>query len=143
MRIYLAWSGCYSDKGVVGAFTDRAMAEAIAKAVDPEDGRIQEIEVDDPKLLPVATEAAKHRPAMPLWRCESDTRSIEVRTARSNAGLYGDEPPVGTVAPATMTFGSHLLVTVFARDEDHATKIAADKFREFAAITGWPAQVRR
>lgn len=139
--IYLAWSGAYSDRGVIGAFTDRSMAEAIAKSVDPEDGRVSELLVDDPKLVPVATEAAKHVPPMPLWRCESDTRSIEVSYARTNAGIYSDEPPVGTVSPAGMTRGAHLLVTVFARDEDHATKIAADKFREFAALTGWPGKV--
>lgn len=131
MKVYLAWVGSYSDARVIGVYSSKADAEAVAKAID--DSYVDEFTLDAGPKPPAEA-------GLVLWQVESDWTSLNVHDANKVGCYYSDEYEIGVARPmyGTQQKGTvpplPLAVYVYARDEAHATKIAADKFREFVAL---------
>jgi hypothetical protein len=132
MKVYLAWIGSYSDKRVVGVYSDEATALRVAKAIDSEDHRTQEVEVDAGPKPP-------EEDGLQLWWAITRDDGIAVDDCYRGLSLYGalaDRPQIGEVVSAYVDGEAPWVVHVYAREEAHATKIAADKFREHVALRG-------
>lgn len=124
MKVYVITIGSYSDQNRVAVYSDKAVAERFCKSVDG--AWLEEFELD---AGPVPPEEA----GLLLWSVESQWKSTSFRLAPLGEPVGAvhsryDEPQNGNTIPFP------LRVFVWARDEAHATKIAADKFREFVAM---------
>jgi hypothetical protein len=119
-RIFVVQQGDYSARRIVAVFSTKAHADDYAKMVT-EGGDVEEWPVDT--IVP--------DPSLKLF--EAYTRgdgSVEV------AGFSTWPSGCPGVVSDWIGLAQSLRVVVQARDEDHATKIAADKFREFVAMKG-------
>lgn len=119
--VYVVSQGSYSDRGVVAVFTDKAKADALVAAIH--EGDVEEFETDV-----IVPPERGHK----LYEVESEPFSLAVAppkkwcTDRLSRGT--DERPVRQSRDGV------LRVDVWARDDAHAVKIAADKFREYRAM---------
>jgi hypothetical protein len=114
-KVYLVWSGCYSDRDVAAAFTTLEAANALVASFKPneyESLRVEERELD----VPAFTRGAGLR---------AYTVEIDYRT--------GDVKGVTESTKPDESFESHIeycdwTTGVFATDADHAVKIARERF---------------
>jgi len=131
--VYLAWTGSYSDTRVVGVYRSHDAALAVAKAFDPEDGRVEWAIIDGGAKPPEESGLA-------LWSATSCCDGPEIDYCWKGESSYGDRDrnvTIGNVVPAYGSDkGDPMRVYVYARDEEHARKIAGDKFREHFALWG-------
>lgn len=123
--IYLVSQGCYSDYRVVGLFSDEAVAEKMA-ALHPE-GSVEEFTLDRYKDF---AEAGLKR----FLVYSKNGGSVEVSATYLEDPLPGEDDGVVACHGASLNVPIRMTVYVQARDTEHATKIAADKFREFKAV---------
>jgi hypothetical protein len=128
--IYLVSTGSYSDYSIVGAFSTREKAEAFVAVC--EGSRIEEVPIDN-----MPTDG---RTPWMVW-----TQRGVLDIGHASRREWGSLIDVGQV---TVIYG-HLSyeerpiaeramsVDVMAHDEQHAIKIAADRFREHFAVHGY------
>lgn len=130
MTVYLACIGAYSDRRVIGVYSDEATALAVAQAAD-RDGRAEPFDIDAGPKKP-------EEAGMFLWWAMSSFDGPEIDEIYRGVSWYRDGRfEVGEVCPAYEDSQSFpLLVYVYAHDEEHARKIAADKLREHFALWG-------
>lgn len=130
MTVYLAWIGAYSDRRVIGVYSDEATALAVAQAAD-EDGHVEPFDIDAGPMKPEES-------GLFLWWASSCYNGPEIDDVYRGVSWYRDGRfEVGKVHPAYEgTESFPLLVYVYARDEEHARKIAGDKLREHLALWG-------
>lgn len=136
MKVYLAWIGAYSDSRVVGVYSKESEASAVAKAIDPGDGRTQALILD-------AGPASPDEEGLTLWWAIAERGGISVEDCYQGLSWYGnlaESPQIGEVVSAYDDGKIPWIVYVYARDRAHATKIAADKFREFVALQPLPPE---
>lgn len=126
-RVYLVTSGEYSDYSIDAVFSTREKAERYIQREPPEFGeaRVEEFEVD-----------GQHLDTRLHYRVDSRLDSIEVGEVLACDG----EEEVRRVERRVCKFwaaqgrpATTLRVFVMADDVRHATKIAADLFRQFVA----------
>lgn len=131
--VYLAWTGSYSDARVVGVYSSHDAALAVAKAFDPEDGRVEWAIIDGGAKPPEESGLA-------LWWAVSCLGGPEIEECFKGQSWYcgvDRKVTIGDVVPAYGSDeGDPLHVYVYARDEEHARKIAGDKFRDHFALWG-------
>lgn len=124
--VFLVSQGCYSDYRVVGIFSDEAVAEKMAALHT--NGSVEEFTLDRYKDF---AEAGLKR----FFVYSQEGGSVEVKAVRqSDESLPEEGDGVVTPHASTLAIGPWMTVYVQARDTEHATKIAADKFREFKAV---------
>lgn len=117
--IYVVTDGEYSDYHIVGVFTSKEKAEIVHKLYP--DSYIEEYDLD---VVP------EHPPGMVAWSVRimvNDTSDITVR----------QNPPMEAYAhmwEGNQHFPASYNVGCWARNEEHAKKIALDKFYQHQAI---------
>lgn len=123
-KVYLVWQGSYSDASVVGVFSTKDAANKLA-AMDPYDTHVEEFEID--AMKDYAERGLKQHLA---W---SKGMTVEVEDVFEFSRLC---PPAESDLDVCKHKNGQMFVHVMARDEEHAIKIAADKFRGFLALNG-------
>lgn len=125
MKVYLVSTGDYSAWTIHGMFSTREVAEKCAKLLDEANG-VEEWEVD--------ALADRVKRGVSVWLAWSGTHGVVDVDRVYNFGVDCTQP-TGTV-DWFPDHGDKMRVYVEATDEAHATKIAADKFREHVAMRG-------
>lgn len=129
MKVYLVTTGSYSDYSIRGVFLDKALAEKLVRYLHNDAGysddqpSIEEHEADEPV------------PDKLGWLVWSNG-GVEVAQVFRTTTLPCDDSWVGWKGHVVRHDNRRMSVNVLADDEAHATKIAADKFREFIATGG-------
>lgn len=123
-KVYLVWQGSYSDASVVGVFSTEEAADKLA-AMDFLDTHVEEFEIDAMKDF-----AERGLSVYQAWSRVGP--SIEVSSVYKRSLLC--QPDERELSVKLAMAGTQMAVNVMARDEEHAIKIAADKFREFKAV---------
>ena len=129
MTVYVITKGDYSDYHICAVSTDKKKAEVLRKAFDDKDGwREARIETYETNQFLTEIESG-----MKLFECAmKDDVEMSVSTYMSDLDYIDDlcfrvrEYSKGYMAPG---YG----VYVWAKDSDHARKIAADKIAEYKA----------
>ena len=127
MTIYLLSEGTYSDYRVLGVYTTREKAEAAAVAFGTtknDDMAIEEYSLDAAPQMPEGLLPWKaimyHDGRASVWR-------VSAQDFKEEIGLY------------TGGFDDdHVWVTLWARDADHAIKVASEKRRVLLALPEGP-----
>lgn len=123
MKIYLAYAGGYSDRHVVGAYSTREKAEAMARAQGG--GYVPEFEVDpDTPVIPEGMAVYEV-----VMNTEGDTKSVNILALDYMTGDPGEHEPYGD--------DKHVAFTMWARDPAHAVKIANEKRTRLIATGEW------
>lgn len=124
MKVFAISRGSYSDYRVLAVFSTREKAEAWLPFVssDYEEPFVEDFEFDPE--VPVES-------GMTVFRVSSDTDLLTVVRVVPEERIYDF---------GVQCYGSFAVVCVMARDVEHATKIAADKFREYKAVLMQNAQ---
>lgn len=137
MKCYLLSSGSYSDYGVTAVFTTKEAAEAVA-ARHPN----SELQVEERELDPGVVRAAE---GLYRYRVSLDRESGDV-VPYQTCESCGDADALGTVVteqywiPRGSTFGhvndwpKSVEVMCWARDMNHAVKIASEQRRQILAF---------
>jgi hypothetical protein len=119
-KIYAVETGDYSDYSVVGVFSTEEKAKTLADWLG---GDVTEWELDEVQVGDL--------PKDPCWSVTSLPNGIDID------GVYLDPcPSLSRLAyrnEINPYYGGRVNVVVFAPDEAHARKIAADLFREYKA----------
>ena len=113
--VFAVSSGSYSDYRVLAVFSTRRQAEGWVPFC--EDSFVEEFAID-PEEVPTPDLRCFR-----VWSAADKLTVDRVEVMRRGMGLFGVED-----------IGSKVVVSVYARDVDHATKIAADRFREAKAL---------
>jgi hypothetical protein len=130
-KVYLVSQGSYSDYSIVAAFSTEELANEYVRpyqgGYDPP--RVEEMELDTPyAAAPAGCVAFNVRIAIP------DGVINEVRHENYHGiecGVLVVDDWGHTSKGYTKTGTKALMVRCFARDEDHACKIASDKLKEY------------
>jgi hypothetical protein len=115
-KLYLLTSGSYSDYTVIGVYDDKALAEEEAK-------NHQDVNDVEEVFLNVPSAKVGY-----LWFviCKMDFTIVSL-TKNSSMDLYNK------VTECIIKKEKHYRVTVFAKDETEAIKIANDLFHQYKA----------
>jgi len=123
-KIFVVTSGQYSDYGIAGIYSSKEKAEEAKKLFNADNG-IAEWELD---AVP------KHEKGTYYWSVEMDkegnTQNVELQDA-SHANKKWDWSPYGDAEKKLVYFG------VWAKDENHAVKIANEKRGMLIASGEW------
>jgi hypothetical protein len=106
-KIYLVSGGSYSDYMIYGVFDNRELAEKYKNLYDSSDYNVEEMELN-PKELDINAGKRAYRVAFN----KDEIESIDIQSPDYTHGQY-----------SVFTF---LYINVWARDEEHAKKSAAD-----------------
>lgn len=132
MKIYIVTAGEYSDYGILAAFLDKTKAEQFVEKYNRPDGYYDRAEIEEyEEGIPFDFNT---QDIYEVRFYEGTDRAPDVtKTELSDSFMYQNIPRV--VAPHASVYSnwSHL-VTVAAKDEDHAFKIACD------ALAKWKAE---
>ena len=128
VKVYLVSTGSYSDWSVRGLFSARETAEK-CKALLEDSNNVEEWELDA-----LADRVARGVTVWLVWSKEGGVVDVSHTYANGFDCLCGGEA-MGRVAWFP-DHGDKMRVYVEATDEAHATKIAADKFREHVVMRG-------
>jgi hypothetical protein len=131
--IYVVTSGQCSDYHIVGVYDDCALAD---KAAGMACGEVEEHEIN-----PGADELNQ---GLALWHVMIELVTGSVQTAWRQPSFDRFSTPGGSVQMSTLSFATAigplhgttldvLDMDVWARDEDHAVKIASERRREYLA----------
>ena len=128
MTVYVITKGDYSDYHVCAVATDKKKAKILKKAFDDKDGwreaRIETYETDE-----FITEIES---GLKLFDCSMKDGDLSVTTWMTDLDYIGSSD--FKVRKHKERFNtSTYAVYVWAKDEDHARKIAADKIAEYKA----------
>lgn len=125
-EIYVVTSGEYSDYGICGVFDDRTLADAFAEKCS---GTYAEAGVEVWPLNPHADDLrAGHDPYFVRMKRTGDT--MEARRVDAGSRAVG--------AVMALDVNGDGFTTCFARDEQHAVKIANERRAQLIASGGWP-----
>lgn len=131
--LYMVTDGCYSDYRICGIYSTPEKA-AHAKLLFNADNEIEEIELDAVPSTP---------PGLLPWNVKMDKNGNTDRVYRDSA----ETSPSYEWAPYGDAYASFVLFRIWARDEDHAIKIANEKRVALIAsgewTTDWNAWCRR
>ncbi len=127
-KIYMVTSGEYSDYGVDGLFTSKELAQQFVDAFAPSGyggfNDIQEMPLD-----PHATEVRNgHKPF--FVRMDKDGTSSECRIKDSAYGFDGEDKLGWDIQGG-------MYMHTFAKDQEHAVKIANEKRTQLIAANQW------
>lgn len=121
-KVYLVTEGCYSDYRICGAFSTEAKAkEAMALLFN---GDVEEFELD-----PVSP----HPPGMTFWFVEM-LRDGTVSTAHQQSVSLTDK---ASEYDAPLLKGESWRLNMWAKDKDHAVKIANERRIQMLASGDW------
>lgn len=130
-KVYVVTHGCYSDREIVGVFSDEKAAEAFASC--DEDGGFEEWEVDSEKLshehphgkqfysVYLDRDGDPHRGNRPRLRSHSPIKAQPSMWYRDQEGIKPD----------------YWLFNMWATDEEHAVKIANERRARVVANNQW------
>lgn len=132
MKIYIVTSGEYSDYGILAAFLDKSKAEAFAQKYnrgvdyDPDRAEIEEYEEGMPFDF-------NSNDIYEVLFHEGTDKAPDVTLTELNDSFgYQNIPRVIAPPSSYVSSWSHL-VTVAAKDADHALKIACDYLAKWKA----------
>ena len=117
--IYLLTEGEYSDYHVIGVYSTKEIAEE-AKSLFPD----SEIEEKDLDFTP------EHPPGMKFWCCRIVDDIIEYC---NQIGPYSHYQRLSDYYHTGIAGDNHGYYYMWARDKDHATKIALDRWYKHKA----------
>ncbi len=128
MKVYALTNGCYSDYRVLALFSTRERAEeAMALIARPESEGIEEYDIDDPAWLSLPK---GHKAWMLFMRENGDLCDQPSQVDPDDVG-----DPFWCVSRWLSTGAMRLYV--IARDEDHAVKVAGEKWSQMIASGEW------
>jgi hypothetical protein len=123
-NVYVVTDGEYSDYRIVAIFSKLTNAEALVEKLSLDQYNRPRVETW------VMDSYDPHE--VNCYLVHSRPHSIEVASCK----LWQSWVTDATVEPS---YDREIILTqVLAADVEHATKIAADRFREYVAINGWP-----
>lgn len=128
MKVYVITAGEYSDYQIYGVAVDKTIAQQIADRVNKfwqDEGEIANIEEYDTDSW---TEIVATGDMYDVYKCMKNGGRLDVyKTKNAIDSRYKNRNKVKKV------YRNHrdIMVTVVARDEEHAKKIAADLFAEY------------
>lgn len=117
MKIYVITRGNYSDYHIVTATVDPARAEAIRKLYDDRYAKARVEVFDSDSFIPLLEGQQRF---LIYFRANGDVYY-------TTSDMKGDEPDVKEY------YSGDLRVTCFARDLDHAVKIASERRAQYLA----------
>lgn len=121
--IYVLTNGSYSDYRIVATFSTKKLAKD-AQKVSPYSS-IKEYVLD-------SKEIPEHPPGHTAWCVNIDPENTMIRESyEDNALEWGFKPEVVYDTPTFWGRSSALVVRCWARDEEHAQKIALEKFYQW------------
>jgi hypothetical protein len=125
MKIYVVTSGSYSDYHIVALYSTEEQAQKALELGD-EETRIEEYELDSFQI-------PEHPPGHKPWlvRIEYNTSKI-VLTFQEYFLERSEWSPMETFHDLE-GFGPEFWVRCWARDDEHAEKIALDKYYQYKA----------
>ena len=130
VKVYLVSTGSYSDWSVRGLFSTREIAEK-CKALLEDANDVEEWELDA-----LADRVARGFHVWMVWSKDGGVVDVDQDRAYDNGiDTFAGREHIGKVEWFPDN-GDKMRVYVEAADEAHATKIAADKFREHVAMRG-------
>jgi len=135
MKVYLVSKGCYSDFTIIGAFSTLEKAKDAVDYFNANEG-IDEYEIDS---------EAKQRPAgMKAFRVAMDREGNVIvdewnhkQVIHECSGSYADDNTVFGYGGYRET-PTHASFHVWAKDEEHAIKIANEKRGAVLIADEWP-----
>lgn len=125
--VFLVTRGYYSDYRVCAVFTDKKLAQ---KYIDSFEKSYSEFRIENYKLNPFSKELkADYKPY--FLRMEKDGTCTEIYVKDSSYGFESEDLDIG--------FDIHkdMYLSVFAKDEKHAIKIANEKRVQLIAENRW------
>lgn len=129
MKVWLVWTGQYSDASVVGVYSTRALAEAAAKMHGNVFSSKQEGWIDNEDGWEIDADAIMVRAGIGRWRVGFTTGG------NLTSYVCMMEPGTGEPPKVHREFRDDgVWVECDARDEAHAIKIAADERAQFIAL---------
>lgn len=137
--VFIVSTGSYSDWEIYGIYSTREKAEAVRlRLIEVSNESVNDVTahpLDEPSLsgrqrFCVESLSSSIAVAACYWVPDGPAASGAVKERVLVALAPGTRPP------------TCLHIVVDADSRDHARKVAADKFREYAALTGWPGKVK-
>jgi hypothetical protein len=136
MKLYLVWSGSYSDKELCGIYSTMEKAQEAHEQFDA-DNDIEERESD---------EMPEHPPGMTfwnvamkkdgsLWHGQFNYPTPSRESSRGRTKEYYDPDYDWTAGVSKKT--AHVVFHVWARDAEHAIKIANERRVQLIATNEW------
>lgn len=132
MKVWLVWTGEYSDAQVRGVYSSLELAQAAAKMYVDERGWI-----DDEEGYEVDVKAQAVRDGVSLWQVNITIDDGTVKNCTALGPATGTTATVSHYAAYTSqsySYPEHLIVRADARSPEHAIKIAADERAKFIAL---------
>jgi|688.fasta_scaffold349475_2 hypothetical protein len=122
-KVYILTAGVYSDYHIVATFSTRELAEEAKKFCGDDDPEIQEYELDSLQI-------PDHPPGHTAWFVNIDISGARPLWIRRANILECNFTPSETLRPQFGNY-SNYSVGCWARDEEHAKKIALDKYYQW------------
>lgn len=123
--IYVVTEGVYSEYSIIGVFDDKSLAEKMA-SFSCNDGRVEEY-----TLNPFAPELSEGLSHFTVWMNRDGSLKYEAHAATP---LQEANPSLYIYRTGEMCF------SCFARDKEHAVKMANDRRLIEIAEGRWPAK---
>lgn len=131
MKIYIVTCGEYSDYCILAAFLDKAKAEAFVKKYNRPDGYYDRAEIEEYEDG-VPFDFNSHD-IYEVRFYEGTDRVPDVTKTELNDSFWYQNIPRAVVNRLPHVSGWYYLVTVAAKDADHALKIACDYLAKWKA----------
>lgn len=126
-KVYIVQCGDYSDRHVAAVFSTKDLADEAARTMF---GDVDEFDVDP--------EFVRRNEGVVIFDVYSMANSVEVdRVSACPHSLFTDYAEHASLQEVSKWASGVLATKCFAMDEAHATKIAADRFRQHVAERGW------
>lgn len=134
MKVWIVEAGCYSDRHIIGVFTNEAEAKNIKRSLD---ASVSEWDTDE------GLEGA--RKGLIWFEVEIDRKGEVLQVSRGDIQYY--DPPVESVT-SEFSYGfanrspqgfvkNVMQINCYARDEAHAIKIASEHLTMTLARGDW------
>ena len=130
MKVYIIARGYYSDKHICGVTLDKDKAHILKKAYD---GKDDEYDGNEAYIVTCETDQCltEIEDGLKVFRCLIDNKASPVIMEEDLDYVGSKDFKVKEFNHGS--FDCWYLVYVWARDKDHALKIAADKIAEYKA----------
>jgi hypothetical protein len=119
-KVYILTTGSYSDYHIVATFSTRELAEEVKKLCGNDDPEIQEYELDSLQI-------PDHPPGQTAWHVNIDTKGARQPWICQDNIFERNFTPSSEFQPRS----GYYVVECWARDEEHAKKIALDKYYQW------------
>lgn len=131
MKIYIVTCGEYSDYGILAAFLDKTKAEAFVEKYNRPDGYYDRAEIEEYEEG-IPFDFNSHDIYKVRFYEGTDRAPDVTKTELNDSFMYQNIPRVVAPSSSYISNWSHL-VTVAAKDEKHAFKIACDTLAKWKA----------